>query len=67
MELRDKLKFRELLFLLVAGLGEYPNDKERLEQGILVMENYIDGITERECNAILSGMAVIKHGGKIKN
>lgn len=67
MVLQDRLKFRELLFIFVAGVQEYATDKERLEKGITVMENFIDSITARECNAIVSGMATIKHGGRIKN
>jgi hypothetical protein len=67
MKVADKLKLRELVFLFVAGLGEYPNDKERLEKGLTIIEDYVDAITARECSAIVSGMAVIKHGGQIKN
>jgi hypothetical protein len=66
MELQDRLKFRELLFLLLAGLEKYPGDKERAEQGINVIEKFIDGITEREMSAILSKVSTLESGGVYK-
>jgi hypothetical protein len=54
MQLHDRLKFRELLFLLLDQLGKYPNDKHGAEQGIIIIEKFIDSITERELSALLS-------------
>lgn len=67
MELKDRLNFRELQLIFFTGMSENPTDTNRLEQGFNVLENFVDKLVARECSKIVSGMAVIKHDGKIKN
>lgn len=67
MELKDRLNFRELQLIFFTGMSENPTDTNRLEQGLNLLEKFVDKLIARECSKIVSGMAVIKHDGKIKN
>jgi hypothetical protein len=66
MEIKDAIEFRRLQVMFFAGMVEYPNDKERMEAGLRVLEKYIDTLVERECSKIISRTAEIRMGGQLK-
>jgi hypothetical protein len=65
MTKNDELKFRELQVVFFVGMNEYPNDKERMEQGMQLLIKFIDKLVERECSAMFAQSAKFKvnHGG----
>jgi hypothetical protein len=54
MKKQDQLKFRELQVIFFVGMSEYPNDKERMEKGLQILEKFIDDLVTRECSALFS-------------
>lgn len=66
MKLDDRLTFRRMQIAFFAGMVEYPNDKERMEKGMELLEKFIDSVIERECSFIVSRTAEIRAGGYLK-
>lgn len=66
MKLKDRIEFRRMQFIFFNGMNEYPNDKERCEAGLLLLEKFIDDLVTRECSALFTAGARIEQGGKIK-
>jgi hypothetical protein len=70
MKINDRLNFRKMQIAFFAGMQEYPNDKERMEKALQILENYIDNLIERECSKVISASGAIslthnlKTGGK---
>ena len=62
MKKNDQLKFRELQVIFFVGMTEYPNDKERMEKGLQILEKFIDDLVTRECSALFSANVKLKPG-----
>jgi hypothetical protein len=65
LSVRDQLRFRELQLVFFQGMNKYPNDAERTEQGLQLIESFIADLVNRECNAIIAQAAQLDQGGKI--
>jgi hypothetical protein len=65
MKIKDQLRFRELQLIFFQGMNKYPNDAERTEMGLQLLENFIDELVTRECNAIIGQAAQIDQAGTI--
>jgi hypothetical protein len=62
---KDQLTFRQLQYAFFTGMSQYPNDKERLEQSMQVLVNWIDNYAERHRLIPVEG-AKIFEGGEFK-
>jgi hypothetical protein len=63
MEVKDKLKLRQLLIIFCDGLVKYPGDAERTEKGLQVLEKWVDMVVERGCSTLFQKNAIITHRG----
>lgn len=66
MDIKDRIAFRGLQAAFFAGMVEYPNDTERMEQGFKVFETWIDNLVERELTKVFGKNATIKYQGGVK-
>jgi hypothetical protein len=67
MKLHDQINLRKLLVAFFAGMAEYPNDTDRMEAGIKVIENWMDDVILREQNKLITAGSKITQGGPIRN
>jgi hypothetical protein len=65
MTIDDQLTFRKLQYAFFAGMNEYPNDKERMEQAIRVLTDWIDSVVERERMRPVPGARIIRNNNRI--
>lgn len=66
MDIKDRIAFRGLQAAFFAGMVEYPNDTDRMEQGFKVFENWIDNLIDREITKVFGRTATVKYNGEIK-
>jgi hypothetical protein len=66
MKLKNRLRFRELQIIFTEGLMKYPNDAERAERGLQLLEKLIDEIVQDELSELFQKNAVITHRGEKK-
>jgi hypothetical protein len=66
MNLKDQMNLRRLLIVFCEGLAQYPNDKERAEKGIQIIQQWVDEVVNRECSTLFQKNAVITHRGQKK-
>jgi hypothetical protein len=72
MEIKDRIDFRRMQSIFFAGMVEYPNDTDRMEKGMQLLEQWIDRLVNRECSKFVtenSSLTVggVHKGGKLKN
>jgi hypothetical protein len=67
MHLTDELDFRQLQVIFFTNASEYPNDKERIEQGMRILVQWIDRYATKEINKVIGQHVQIRSasGGKI--
>lgn len=66
MDVKDQLKFRQLLIIFCDGLSKYPRDGERMENGLKILEKWIDDLVNRECSVLFQKNSVITYRGQKK-
>jgi hypothetical protein len=66
MDIKNELRFRELQVMFFLGMSEYPNDKERMEQGMQLLIKFIDSYAAAECSKILTETSTLRQGGVVK-
>jgi len=66
MDIKDRLEFRALQAAFFEVMVKYPNDKDKMELGFKVFEEWIDKLVDRELSKIFGRNATIKYRGEIK-
>lgn len=66
MTIKDRLSFRQQQAVFFQGMIRYPNDKDRMEAGIAVLEKFIESLIEREVNRFVGGNSTLQMDGQLK-
>jgi hypothetical protein len=66
MDIKDRIAFRALQAGFFAGMVEYPNDTDRMEQGYKIFEEWIDKLITRELSAAIGSTATLQYQGRVK-
>jgi hypothetical protein len=67
MTTQQKLTFRELQIVFFTMMSEYPNDKDRMERGFIILENFIDKCINEALGTTITQNTKIYQDGKKKN
>jgi hypothetical protein len=66
MHIKDQIDFRRMQAIFFAGMVEYPNDKDRMEKGMKLLEDWVDRLVNRECGKMLTEKSTMTVGGVVK-
>jgi hypothetical protein len=63
MDIKDRITFRQLQAAFFAGMVEYPNDTDRMEKGMGLLEAWIDQVVDREVSKVITQTSTLTLNG----
>jgi uncharacterized protein YggL (DUF469 family) len=67
MTLKQKLNLREMQMVVVQICMKYPNDADRIEKALIVMENFIDNCINEALGIAITKNSALYSDGRKKN
>ena len=66
MKIKDRQTFRLMQAAFFNEMAKYPNDTDKLEQCMVVFEQFIDSIVDRELLEVIRANATLQSAGEVK-
>ena len=67
MTIQQRLEFVQLLKLAVEICHKYPDDTDKVQQAVTVLENFIDTVVNDALNKVLTGGTALYQDGISKS